>query len=459
VNSIAETSIAIIGGGCSGTLLAAQLLRQSFTGSITIVEPRPELGMGLAYSTPFDEHLLNVPAGKISAFSDEPFHFLDWLHDHHCPFSTPFTFAPRKRYGEYLNDVLHREIVRAPQTEVSHLNVEAIDIKIEDNLAKVVLVDGEVLKTKTVVLALGNPASSPMVEAASVGNIQRLEASPWHDLALRLRNMHERVLLLGTGLTAVDSMLALLAQSEDAQIFMLSRRGLLPQSHAVCQPLPGLPELSVPPRVSSLVRHLRQRIEALRSRGYCWRTAIDELRPISNRLWHELSLNEKRRFSRHVKPYWESHRHRMAPEITTQAARHRIEGRLSVMAGRIRDVQRADNIIEVQISLNCGPELLLEVDRIINCTGIHEDYNSSSRPLIRSIISRGLACANDLGLGFRTDSNGTLIEADGHSSLHLFTLGPTLRGELFETTAVPEIRSQAEALAHYLISNIPSGEA
>jgi len=97
--------VAIVGGGCSGLLVAAQLFRQGFGGSVAIVEPRSALGRGLAYSTPYDDHLLNVPAGKMSALPSHPSHFLEWLRAGRIPEASPTCFAPRKVYGEYLSSL------------------------------------------------------------------------------------------------------------------------------------------------------------------------------------------------------------------------------------------------------------------------------------------------------------------------------------------------------------------
>ncbi len=98
---------------------------------------------------------------------------------------------------------------------------------------------------------------------------------------------------------------------------------------------------------------------------------------------------------------------------------------------------------------------MLEVDRVISCTGVQEDYANRPRPPIRSLIESGLASPNELGIGFRTDEHGALLNANLRPSSVFFTLGPPRRGELFETTALPEIREQAEALAVYLVGLYP----
>src|ERR1700749_2914986 len=99
-------TIAIIGGGGSGTLTAYNLLRQNADARVVVIDPRPKLGLGLAYSTPSLRHLLNVPAGKISALPDEPDHFLNWLRKNYDQSATVDTFAPRAVFGQYIRSIL-----------------------------------------------------------------------------------------------------------------------------------------------------------------------------------------------------------------------------------------------------------------------------------------------------------------------------------------------------------------
>jgi uncharacterized NAD(P)/FAD-binding protein YdhS len=449
-------SVAIAGGGCSGLLVAAQLFRQGFRGSVAIVEPRPALGRGLAYSTPYDEHLLNVPAGKMSALPTHPSHFLDWLRAGRFPNASAAFFAPRKVYGEYLESVLERE-TGDRRGSLTHIRAEVATVRSDGSGAELTLGGHSTIRAGRVVLAIGNPASSPAL-AASHLDMQGLDMkgqwcrSPWLDDALRVRYPDERILLIGTGLTAVDAALAMQGQSAGCQIYMLSRRGILAHVHNLALAPADPPEFRHRGHLRPMFRQLREIVGAMRESDLCWRIAIDSLRPTSNQMWQELPAGDRLRFVRHLKTYWETHRHRMAPEVGQRMDRYRTNGAVQVIAGRLREVRREGHAIMVRIGLRQGGERLLEVDRVINCTGIHESYVDHPRPLIASLIQSGLACANDLGIGFRTDSGGALLDASGGPSPILFTLGPPRRGDLIETTAVPEIRAQAEALARRLLA-------
>lgn len=444
------SDIAIVGGGCSGVLVAAQLFRQAFGGSVTIVEPRAALGRGLAYSTPYDEHLLNVPAGKMSALPSEPSHFLDWLRARRFPHASPEFFAPRKVYGEYLGCVLEAETSRGTG-RFTHLSTEVAGIRSDESGAELMLCDHSTTRAKRVVLALGNPASSPAPAPAHPDMREHWYVSPWLGDALRLNEPGERVLLIGTGLTAVDAALAILGQDENCRIYMVSRRGVLSHVHNLALPPAGPSELGECRNLRCMLHQLRKHIwNQGQSEG--WRMAIDSLRPVSNQIWQELSVEDRRRFMRHLKTYWEQHRHRMAPEVHIRMKEFERRGCVEIIAGRLRETSRHGRAIKASIVVRHVGERVVEVDRVINCTGIQENYLVHPRPLITSLIRNGQAQANDLGIGFRTDLGGAMINAMGVVSSVLFTLGPPRRGELVETTAVPEIRTQAETLAHRLLT-------
>lgn len=443
--------IAIVGGGCSGALTAAQLLRNGLDGRVTIIEMRANLGRGLAYSTPFEQHLLNVPAANMSAFADDPAHFLEWLRGRGWPGAASNAFAPRKLYGDYIADVLQRAAYAADGCLFRHIRGEVVDARVAANKVTLRLSDDSTVEAAKVVFALGNPASAPLDHGSCETMGEQWHDSPWFGDALRVRFPGERILLIGAGLTAVDSVLALHGQSVPCDVSMISRRGLLPHVHNLTRTPGSPPAFEAPRSVRAMFRQLRAQIEVLRDADQCWRTAIDALRPVSNELWRGLPLVERRRFLRHLKTHWETHRHRMAPQVRQRLNDLVAQQSLKVISGRIRRVERKDGSLELAIAQR-RRESRLTVDRAINCTGIHEDYRRRPRHLIQALIENGLAAPNDLGIGFRTGEFGELIDAQGRPSTVLFTLGPPRRGDLFETTAVPEIRCQAEALARRLIA-------
>jgi len=299
--------VAIVGGGCSGLLVAAQLLKQGYGGAIAIVEPRAALGRGLAYSTPFGEHVLNVPAGKMSAFPDEPGHFLAWLRAGRYPDAAATFFAPRSVYGEYLGSVLEQE-AGAGSGRVTHIRGEVKALASDGSGATLALArdspgdhsagGDSIIRARRVVLALGNPASSPTPPPPQPDMEHQWYLSPWFGDALRVRHAGERVLLIGTGLTAVDAALALQHGDTGSITYMLSRRGILSQVHNTSLAPAPPPDFGDCRSLGPMFRQLRAQIRSMREEARCWRIAVDSLRPVSNQLWQELPPTDRLRFVR-----------------------------------------------------------------------------------------------------------------------------------------------------------------
>jgi uncharacterized NAD(P)/FAD-binding protein YdhS len=445
--------IAIVGGGCSGLLVAAHLLERSPDLDLTIFEPHAELGRGVAYSTPWPQHLLNVPAAQMSALASRPLHFVEWLESRGYS-DVGAAFMPRGLYGEYLRAVLD-ETERSAGTRLRHVRSEVLGIEAVDGAVSLRTADGGTHRATQVVLALGNAAPAPLRGLLAEGTEPRFFSTAWQPGALLLNSREERVLLIGSGLTAIDCLLAFEAQGHRGLIHVVSRRGRLPQPHVRSPAGPQAPSDEVPVGLRRLVRGARERARGAED----WRAVVDGFRPRTNGLWQFLSSADRARFARHVKPYWDSHRHRMAPEIGEVLERCRESGRLHVHAGRVRRLAATSDAmsdaggdaLQLALDLRGGGAFHGRIDRAINCTGIAERYDRSRRPLIQALIANRSARVNGMGTGFATDADGALIDAAGRVSDRLFTLGPPRSGDLLETIAVPEIRRQAEILAARLV--------
>jgi uncharacterized NAD(P)/FAD-binding protein YdhS len=436
----------IVGGGFSGTLVAIHLLRQPGCVHIDLVDQRIP-GRGLAYSTVWDDHLLNVPAIRMSVFGSEPMHFLDWLHSNGKPGADAGSFAPRKLYGAYLQDVLETSIRTASgKCTFRHHMGEAVHAWSDSISAYVMLRNGERIQGGKIVLACGNPLPRPLI-----GGVD----SPWMPGAFADLDRDRDILLIGAGLTAVDAFLALQAQGHRAKVHFLSRRGKLPQPHQPYRPLPESFSPSGAMGARCLLREIRRHVREAADQGVDWRAVIDSMRPVTNDIWRELELREQQRVLRHLKTWWDIHRHRMAPEIGAKIAAARASGQIVVHAGRLRQLDsQLDSRVRATISLRTSQTLTLDIQRVINCTGSNEDYAQTANPLVRSLLASGRIVPNSIGKGLHTSEHGELRDVDGAIADWLLTLGPPRLGGLFETTAVPELRKQAEALALYLSSVI-----
>lgn len=444
-------TLAVVGGGFSGTLVAVHLLRLA-SGPLTVrlIERAPRVGPGLAYGPADDTHLLNVPAARMSALPDEPLHFLRWLAARAGEPVPEDAFVPRRVYGDYLADLLAEAAAQArPGLALEVVHGEVVAAEPADGHVRLRLADGRVFVARRAVLALGNFAPGlPDVPGLSALDADRFARDPWAPGALDGLAPDTPLLAVGTGLTLVDLALSLAARGHTGPLHAVSRHGLLPQPH-----LPGLSDPSVfspmTSKASALVGEVRRRAQ---DAGPGWRGVVDGLRTNQQALWQALPEAERRRFLRHGRAYWEVHRHRMAPEAAEAIAAMRASGRLVIHAGRLIEAAADGDGVRLTVRPRGGHTAIdLYGRRLFNCTGPQTDPRRVDSALLASLLAQGLARPDPLGLGLDTLFNGALLNAAGMPSRTLFTLGPLRKGALWETTAVPEIRRQAAMLARELL--------
>ena len=452
--------IAIVGAGFTGSVLAAHLLRcAEEPTSIHLIERTPNVGTGLAYSTPNSAHVLNVRAYNMSAYPDDPRHFLRWLWAQDDGAAVPpsgHAFVSRARYGAYIQDVLREAQADAPHhASLTIVQAEAVDLA-QDSTGgvRLRLGSGVSLAADMAVLCVGNFAPSPPpVPAPEVFASDRFVATPWDWPALAAIDPDAPVLILGTGLTMVDTVLSLENQGHRGPIVALSRRGLLPAVHEEARPFKCFVHPQVMPHtVLDVLIALKADVRRARDAGLDWRSAFDALRPYHHLIWKHLPLEERRRFLRHARPYWEVHRHRMAPEVAARIEALRANGRLTIRAGRVRGLRLTPDGVEATVRARGadGAIWTREVGSIINATGTECDFGRIKHPLVRALLQRGLAQPDPLRLGLDVTEDGALIGEDGTPSDRLFALGPVSRPPFWEMTAVPELRSQCANAARHL---------
>jgi uncharacterized NAD(P)/FAD-binding protein YdhS len=448
--------IAIIGGGASGTLAAVHLLRAAVARQvplrIALIDRLGRHGLGQAYATTDPGHLLNAPAGRMSALAGDPDHLVRWAAGAGFPAAG---FLPRPVYGRYLRDLLADARQRAePTSRLTELTADVVAIRPGDGgrPVRLVLGDGSCLAADAAILATGNrPPAMPFPVPAS----PRVVADPWAPGALDGVSDGRPVVVLGTGLTALDVALTVAGHGgrPPATVTAVSRHGLLPQVHRG-MPAPGgesiwLPALAGPPgpvRLADLIWQVRA---AMTSRPQQWQDVIDALRPHLPSLWQRLSPADQRMFLRHVARYWEVHRHRMPPATAQRITALRVAGRLRVRPGRVTGVTEQAGGLRVSVAAG-GTVDDLAAGWLINATGPGTDITASTDPLLRDLLGRGLARPDRHRLGIDAGPDGAVLDSTGTPSATLFTLGPPLRGLRYETTAIPEIRDQAAALAGQL---------
>lgn len=442
--------IAVAGAGFSGSLVALHILRSNPSATVILIERAAEFGRGLAYGTCDPKHLLNVRASNMSAFPEDPDHFIKWLALHMPPHSRPQSFVPRHIFGTYLQSLLRATLATDDGAERLIILPDEVTALLDrpDGIG-LRLAMGREIDVDHVVLATGHLPSHdlPGFEQDLLDSSVYIR-DPWAPHALAQVQPGENVLLIGAGLTAVDVLLGLDRAGHNGNIVAISRRGLKPRPHADVGPAPLA--LDVPERLplSGLVRLVRK--AAILSGD--WRAAADGLRPHSQRLWQEASGTERSRFLRHLRPWWEVHRHRMAPPVATAIASLERFGRLSIRAGKITNAKLDNQEALVSWRPRGQPhEQQIRFSRIINCTGPAGNVQKAASPLLADLISRGCARPDAQGLGIEVDAQCRLVGADGTPNPRITAIGPISRGAFWEITAVPDIRVQASMVAERLV--------
>jgi uncharacterized NAD(P)/FAD-binding protein YdhS len=454
--------ILVIGGGLSGAAVAHALLaRAAGPLEVTIVGKSP-LGEGAAYGSPHPLHLLNVRARAMSLVDGDDGHFVRWLaasdKDRGGRFQVdadPDGFAPRGLYAEYVRDALAAaERSARDGVRLERVRGAVVDLERATEGVRATLGDGNTRTGDIAVLALGHPPPShPITEDLPLYQSPRYVRDPWSVDALAGLDPDASLLVIGTNLTMFDLAVALDDRGHRGAIHAVSRHGLLSLEHGPA------PSLAPPWNGATLPRSARAALRALRGQARtepaAWRGVVDSIRAQSSALWSSWPDAERRRFLRHARPYWDVHRHRAAPEIHDRIDRMCADGHLRVEAGRLTSLElRADGVAATIAPRHGGAPVRRMVERVVNATGPSVDYRTWDDPLVSALFDRGWIRPGPLGFGLDATTEGAILDRNGRISTTLATLGPTLRGSLWETTAVPEIRAQAARLATRILTDL-----
>jgi uncharacterized NAD(P)/FAD-binding protein YdhS len=435
-----DLPIAIVGGGFSGTLLAINLLRYGV--KVALIERNSaQLAKGVAFGTRRPEHLLNVRAANMSAFPDDAGHFLRWMD--FAAGDEANRFVPRLTYGAYLRETLVAALAKAGGN-AQIVAGEALSVAFEDDRARVRLDDGDELECRAVVLALGNfpPAPHPVLAELPAALYR---PDPWDAAAVEGLAGLDHVLVVGSGLTAADVVLSLESSGFAGRLTVLSRRGLRPLSHAESGPV-VTPVPDPDKRGSQLVREVRQRAGEVG-----WRAAVDALRPHTQNIWRRHSTKAQASFLRHLRPYWDIHRHRLAPSVAQRLEALEASGRLRYVAGKLGRAEELSGRALVSYRPRGEDGIaLLEVDRIYNCAGPSCDLTRVDAPVVGDLLAQGRVRGDAHALGLDVDHLGRVRDAQGAVQDRLLAVGPITKGEAWETIAVPDIRRQVWGLARFL---------
>ena len=451
MSKFASQRIVIVGGGASGALMAAHLLRERPANlSVTIVETRSELGRGLAYSTGNPSHLLNVRAANMSAFADDPDHFTRWLsRQTDAPAATEdpeFRFVSRGLYGRYLESlVLEHLATPEGRPRLTVVRDQARDLSVTSDGVEIALASSAPIRADIAILACGHEGHA---------DESPIYVSPWSEPLGGGAPNDATLLILGTGLTMVDTALALEERGHRGPIVAVSRRGLLPHAHRRVEPLP-IDAKSAPFNgdLSAMLAWLRGLAAGLETRGGDWRAVVDGLRPHTQSIWRAMTPRRRERFLEHARPWWDIHRHRMAPQISARIGAMIARGRLRIIPGKVVEAAPDGDGAHVTLRRRGSRNLeTLSVARIISCKGVRSDPEQSANPLVASLFARKLARADPLRIGIEVDPQCAILDAEGRPSPRLFAIGPMSQAAFWEIVAVPDIRLQTAAVSRRLLA-------
>lgn len=401
---------------------------------------RRRYGRGVAYSPFSDEHLLNVSAGVMGAFPDAPADFHRWLAENGYG-AEPGDFVPRAWYGKYLEGMLATEANQAESTTLIRQEAMIVSISHSGTTFELVAEDGSSFSADAVVVATGNLPQGFPTGGAELEQ-RGLLMDPWKVDAVDGLGPDDPICILGTGLTAIDIILDLARKQRRNPIFAISRRGRFPLPHSTAPVAPISTPISFEGISSArgVLRILRDRVAT-----ESWYSVIDSIRADTQSVWGDLSDAERGRFIRHLRRYWDAHRHRVPAEVSELLDRLRESGQLRVVAGNIKSVEPiSGNMARVNfVPRGSRVSDSVDVKRVINCTGPGGAVERSENSLLKNLLALNFLKRDTLGLGVE-------INPQSPGADRLFVIGPLLRGKLWETTAVRELRAQAADLGSRL---------
>ena len=462
-----NSDIAIIGAGFSGTLVLANIVKTAQENcSIAIIDKLESFNKGIAYNPSSSMFLLNVATKRMSAFSNDPDHFLNWVCKQNSfeLFSREAlanSFLPRDIYRQYLSSIWDEtiELAQSKNIQIECFFSYAENINLLDEKYIITTESGDSIIAKQVILSTGNQTpSNKALRQKLDNNHSRYFQNPWKIETITNFEPELNILIIGNGLTMVDTTMGLVENHFQNKIYAVSPNGfnVLPHLHNNIAYIFDL-DLDDPNfSLTYLLRKVNAEVKKLSKLGITSEPVVDALRSKTQEIWKKLTVAEKRFFMRHLRHIWGVSRHRIAPHIYRKIQNLRINKKLEVIAGEIHKISDAGTHLEVTLfNKKSNKFKTIQVSRIINCTGPQTNLKESENALLHKLFVEGFLSQDELNLGTKIDlKTYEILDSNNKRVPCFYTLGVNLKGELWESVAIPELKVQAKEVAQIAVMNL-----
>jgi len=467
METAAPARVVVIGGGFCGAFCAAELAAAARGPlAITIVEPRHVLGAGLAYSATDPAHRVNVPAARMTLHPDNPTDFDDWIRrqgvldaDPDALWADGRAYPQRAVFGRYVAALLAARVAARPEISLAHVREAAVSAAPQGGGWTVRFAGGGALAADTLILAVSHPPPAAPAVIAALGPGPDIIADPWAPGALDGVAPDDEVAIIGTGLTMADMVAALTRRGHRGRITAFSRRGQLSRGHAFVADPPGFFATISPPRTArGLCRQVRALIAQAAAQGLPWQAVIDDARVHGGALWGALDEREQRRLLRHVRPFWDAHRYRLAPQVEAVLNERQAAGTLTVLAASLRRAAREPGAVALTLQPRGGrPPVTVRAARVIVTTGPAHAGVVAGHAVLASLASGGHLRADAVGLGIAVDPQGRVLRADGTPNATLYVVGPLARARYGELMGMPQVATQPSEVGQLIAATLERG--
>ncbi|MBD9660021.1 FAD/NAD(P)-binding protein [Pantoea sp. PNT03] len=454
----AMARVIIVGGGFSGTALAIHLARTSSSRLlITVVEPRANLGGGVAYSTQEPAHRINVPASRMQLSGEEQGAFDRWYRQQpecsldsvaHCEDGA--VYPQRSLFGRYLAEQFAQAAQAYPHVTLRHVQASAVAWEGEQLL----LSNGETLRGDVLALAISHPPPSLPRALQPFSAHPALIANPWQHGVLNAIDPQSSVAIIGTGLSMADVVASLGTRQHRGPLIAFSRRGQLSRDNLSGE----WPEWMLAPQQASSarlwLRHIRAEVARAAEQDLPWQRVLDQVRVQGQDIWQSLPLREQQRFVRHLRSWWDVHRYRIAPQVSAVISARRQQGSLKVLAARLSEISDVGNQLQITLRTREGASEIHRLDHLIVTTGPGHEALTASQPLLQSLSQQGLIRADLLGFGIDVDSQSHTLNVTGQPNARLFVVGPAARARFGELMGLPQVADHAAAVAKHILQEL-----